>query len=512
MIAGLNVPSNLGVGTWIERRARIAPDAVALIGSERSFTYRELAARIRRLANGLRQLGVARGDRVAWIGPNHPAALEALFAAASIGAALAPVNHRLGGGELAAVLEDADPTVLIRRGPVDPTAIPGSVKHQLDVDGEINGAIVLEALVAESPDDPIDIEIGMEELCLLAHTSGTIGPSKGIVLTHANVTWNVVNFLTCADFRSTDVTVAIAPFFRVGGTGVNVLPLLFVGGTVVVSDLVNPDDVLRSIQTHRVSIGFGNPDSLDALVRAAAWPEADLSSVRFMLTGGAPVPERLIRAFLARGVTLLQGYGLSEAAPLVLLLDPESALTKIGAAGRPPLFVDVRIVDADGRSVPTGRTGELLVRGPNVMAGYWRRPDDTRDALSADGWLRTGDAARSDDDGDIWIVDRIADRFLSDGRTVYPGDVERVLLRHPSIADVGVVDVPSDVGSVAIAVVVPAPGSRATEEEILAFGRGNLAPHQVPASVAFVDELPRSQVGKLLRGQLRALVPPLSAG
>ena len=175
------------------------------------------------------------------------------------------------------------------------------------------------------------------------------------MLTHGNVTWNAVNFLTAADFRSDDVTIAIAPFFRVGGTGVNVLPVLFVGGTVVVPNDPGPDGLLRAIERHRVTVGFGNPDLLDALAHAGRWPSADLSSIRFVITGGAPVPERLIRTYLDRGVTLLQGYGQSEAAPLVLLLDAAQALEKIGSAGKPPLFVDVRITGRSRRRRRAGR-------------------------------------------------------------------------------------------------------------------------------------------------------------
>jgi fatty-acyl-CoA synthase len=274
---------------------------------------------------------------------------------------------------------------------------------------------------------------------------------------------------------------------------------------VVVATDVGADEILRLIERHRVSVGFGNPDSLDALARSEIWPQADLSSVRFVLTGGAPVPERLIRVYLDRGVTLLQGYGLSEAAPLALLLDPERALDKIGSAGRPPLFVDVRIVSPDGVIAGPGEIGELLVRGPNVMAGYWNRPDATRDAVSSDGWLRTGDAARSDEEGFIWIVDRVADRFLSDGRPVYPGEVERVLTRHPAVAEAGVVQVDAiGRGKIVVALVVVSTGSAPTERDVLAFARRHLAPHEAPASVTFVDSLPRNSVGKLIRAELRA--------
>ena len=506
MPAELAAPANLGVGSWIERRARIAPQDVALIGGDRSLTYAELAHRVRRLAGGLHGLGVTRGDRVAWLGANHPAFLESFFAAGLLGAALAPVNHRLDAGEIGWVLQDIQPTVMIEHGVTDPVPVPASVRNRIAVAEPMAGALDFEALVAGSSDAPIATAVGVNDLCLLPHTSGTTGRPKGIMLTHANVMWNVVNFLTCAEFRRDDVTIAIAPFFRVGGTGVNVLPVLFMGGTVVVPRKVSAEEILRRIERHRVSVGFGNPDILEALTGSELWPRADLSSVRLMLTGGAPVPERLIRAYLDRGVKLLQGYGLSEAAPLALLLDPESALEKIGSAGRPPLLIDVRIENPDGTVVGPGETGELLVCGPNVMAGYWNRPEATREVLSADGWLRTGDAARKDDEGYIWIVDRVADGFLSDRRLVYPGDIERVLIGHPSIADAGVVQIDTEArAEVIVAFVVLSDGSEATEQDVLAFARQHLSPHQVPATVRIVDRLPRNSVGKLIRADLAAL-------
>jgi acyl-CoA synthetase (AMP-forming)/AMP-acid ligase II len=372
---------------------------VALVSDDRSFTYAELAGRVRRLANGLRRLGVGRGDRVAWLGPNHPAFLESLFASGLVGAVLAPVNHRLAADGIRTVLADIQPRVLVQHAATDRTPAPDSVRHRVAVAGSIGGALDFEALVAEGPEDPNGVAVGMDDLCLLPHTSGTTGSPKGVMLTHANLTWNVINFLTCADFRSNDVTVAIAPFFRVGGTGINVLPVLFLGGTVVVPSDLSPAGILQVMERHQVTVGFGNPDLLDALARSELWPQVDLSSVRFVVTGGAPVPERLIRAWLDRGVLLLQGYGLSEAAPMALLLDPDSALTKMGSAGRPPLLVDIQIAHPDGRVVGPGETGELVVRGPNVMAGYWRRPEATREVLSPDGWLRTGDATRRDQEG-----------------------------------------------------------------------------------------------------------------
>jgi fatty-acyl-CoA synthase len=335
---------NDGVGSWIERRARAASDDVALIAGDRTSTYAELAGRVRRLANGLRTLGVAKGDRVAWLGPNHPAFLESLFAAGLLGAALAPVNHRLDEAETRWILEDVKPRVLIQHVATGATAVRGPGSRHIAVGGSLDGAADFEALVAGSPGHPIEQEVGLDDLCLLPHTSGTTGRPKGVMLTHGNITWNVLNVLTSADFRSDDVTIALTPFFRVGGTGVNVLPVLFMGGTVVVPDDAQPDDILTLTERHHVTVGFGNPDILQSLVRSPLWPAADLSGVRFLITGGAPVPEPLIRAYLERGLTLLQGYGLSEAAPVALLLQPESALTKVGSAGTPPLFVDTACI------------------------------------------------------------------------------------------------------------------------------------------------------------------------
>jgi acyl-CoA synthetase (AMP-forming)/AMP-acid ligase II len=507
---------NAGIGSWVERRARAAPDGVALIAGNRPVTYSELADRARRLANGLRTLGVAKGDRVAWLGPNHPAFLESLFAVGLLGAVMAPVNHRLDEAEIDWILEDTKPRVLIRRDAASATAVPSQAFRHVAVGASLDGAADFETLIAASPGHAIDERVGLDELCLLPHTSGTTGRPKGVMLTHGNVTWNVVNLLTCADFRSDDVTMAIVPFFRVGGTGVNVLPVLFMGGTVVVPGDVQPDGILRLTEQHHITVGFGNPDLLASLVRSPHWPAADLSGVRFLITGGAPVREPLIRAYLQRGLTLLQGYGLSEAAPVALLLQPGSALSKVGSAGTPPLFVDTKIAGPDGAEAGPGQAGELLVRGPNVMAGYWNRPGETAAVLTPDGWLRTGDAARPDEDGYITIIGRAADSFISHGQVVHPGDVERVLLSHPAVADAGVAPVAeSGAEQGATAFIVVAPGAQTTEQELLAWCREHLAAHQVPVYVTFADRLPRNSVGKLSRGELpkaAAFTPPSRGG
>jgi fatty-acyl-CoA synthase len=493
-----------GVGSWIERRARIAPDHVALVSGATRRRYAELAERVGRLSSGLRELGIARGDRVVWLGESQPAFLETLFAVAQLGAVFAPVNHRLDAAAVAGVLDDYAVKMVIVDDSKAAIELPVGV-HALHVAGGTSEGNY-EDLIASARLTRAEERVDPDDLCMMPHTSGTTGSPKGVMLTHANVTWNAINMLSVADLRSDDVTLALAPLFRTGGMGVNVLPLLFKGGTVVVPDATSPDDVLDAIERNRVTVGFGNPDLLDALTLSPRWTTTDLSSIRFIITGGAPVPERLIRTYADRGVTFLQGYGLSEAAPVVSVLDAASAARKSGSAGRPVLFVDVRTARPDGSECAPLETGELLVKGPNVMAGYWNRPDATRAAVDEQGWLRTGDAARIDEEGFVWIVDRVEDAFTCDGQVVYPGDVERCIGEHPAVRDVGVVGVEGS----GRAFVVLRDGSEASAGDMIEHCRARLDPRAVPASVAFVDALPRTSVGKLDRPALveRALTSP----
>ena len=505
----------MGLGSWLDRRSAIAPEQPAIIEGPTVRNYAEMAVRVRRLANGLRNLGVREGDRVGWLGPNRAAFLELLFATAKVGAVFAPVNHRLSETEIVSIVSIASPRVVAADGFLAELELPSSVEARVVVGADANDesyprSYVYEEFLANSPDVAVEVPAQMDRLCLLPHTSGTTGSPKGIMLTEGNVTWNVLNMVSSADIRPGDVTIAIAPFFRTGGVGVNVLPVLFKGGTIVIPERVEADEILRLCEAHRVTIGFGNPDLLQAVADSPLWHSSDLSSVRFIITGGAPVPERLIRRYLEKGLPLLQGYGLSEAAPVVLLLPQERALTKAGAAGQPLTFVEVKIVREDGTECGTDETGELLVRGPNVMAGYWNRPEDTKRTLEPTGWLHTGDAGRMDADWDVWIVDRIADAYRSGERVVYPGDVERVLLGHPAVDDAGVVGMGGSADGLGwgAAFVTLRAGSLVTEDELLAWCRDRAPPHMRPRWVRVLRLMPRTQVGKLLRSELRRLAPP----
>ncbi len=438
------------------------------------------------------------------MGANHPAFLETLFATAKLGAILAPVNHRLEPAEIRSVVADAAPRVVVLDSSPAATSIPSYGPARVLVAGRASDAISFEDLIASSTDAALEVPVSLSDLCMVPHTSGTEGRPKGVMLTHGNVTWNAVNVITSTDLRPDDITIAIAPFFRVGGTGVNVLPVVLRGGTVIIPRTApDPEDLLSLMSRHRVSVGFANPDLLEALTRARSWPTCDLTCLRYVITGGAPVPERLLKAFLDRGVPCVQGYGLSEAAPVVALLPPDHALRKQGSAGIPVTLVDVRVVRQDGTLCAPGETGELLVTGPNVMAGYWQLPDQTARTLDSQGWLHTGDAARLDAEGFIWIIDRMADAYDTTGGRVFPSDIDRVLLEHPAVLDAASRGAPAGTGlSQTQSFVVLAEWGTVSETDLIDFCRTRLPPHAVPSSIRFIQSVPRNSVGKVLRRRL----------
>lgn len=500
---------NLSVGSWIPRRARMSPRRTALIWGDRSWTYPQLSDGVSRLAAALAGLGIRAGDRVAYLGPNHPAFLQTAFACGLLGAAFVPLNFHQSGEQLAYILSDAGCKVVlvgeVHDALVEAVRGTAATVTFVSVDAEpVWGPALRGLLPADVPDLP-DLPVGLDDLCFLAYTSGTTGRPKGVMLTHGNITWNALDYLSVTDFRSDDVTLEIAPLYRSGGWGVTLLPTLQKGGTVVLAPPFTPASALGLIAARGVTSFFGGPDLLEALAASPSWASTDLSSLRFVISGGDTVPEHLIRAYLERDVPLLQGYGLTEAGPMALMLDETDALRKLGSAGVPPLFVDVRVVRPDLSDAEPGEHGEIIVRGPNVMRGYWGRPEATEAAL-VQGWLHTGDVGTMDEEGYVYVVDRIKDLFVSCGENVYPAEVERVLDEHPGVAEVAVVARADDeAGQVGVAFVVAAEGAPAEAEELLRYCRERLASYQVPAAVVFTRELPKTTAGKVSRSTLREL-------
>ncbi|PSM39807.1 o-succinylbenzoate--CoA ligase [Streptomyces dioscori] len=495
---------NEGLGSWPARRARKTPHRTALIHDGTTLTYGGLYERTTRLAHALRARGVRRGDRIAYLGPNHPSYLETLFAAGTLGAVFVPLNTRLAGPEIAYQLEDSGAKVLVH-GPESEGLVAG-LPGTCEVRTYVEVGAGYDQLLAAASEEAIDEPVTADDTCVIMYTSGTTGRPKGAMLTHGNLTWNAVNVLVDQDLIADERALVSAPLFHTAGLNMLALPVLLKGGTCVLVEAFDPAATLDLIERHRITFMFGVPTMFEQVARRPGWADADLSSLRMLSCGGSPVPTPLIAAYQERGLTFLQGYGMTEASPGVLFLDAEHAVTKAGSAGVPHFFSDVRVVrpgltPADLADV--GETGEIVVRGPHVMPGYWGSPDETA-AVFSDGWFRSGDAARIDEDGYVTVVDRIKDMIISGGENVYPAEIEDCLLAHPGIAECAVIGVPDEKwGEVPRAVVVAREGVELDPDEVLASLTGHLAKYKIPKSVVLADELPRTASGKLLKSRVR---------
>ena len=507
---------NEGVGSWTARRARKTPDAPAIRYAGRTLTYAGLDDRVRRLARALRGLGTGAGSRVAYLGPNHPAFLETMFATWSAGAIFVPLNMRLAGPELAYQLADCGAALLVY-APEQAAVVAGirgeaggatagrgtGLRHIVALARPAAGDHDYERLLAGPPAEPVDLPVSLDDPGLIMYTSGTTGRAKGATLTHGNITWNAINAVVDADFRADEVALAVAPLFHTAALNMLCLPTMLKGGTVAIEPAFDPARILELIARYRVTSMFGVPAIYDAIAAAPGWADADTSSLRMLLCGGAPVPDATIRRYTSRGLTFIQGYGMTETSPGALLLDAEHALAKAGSAGVPHFFTDVRVVGPDGAKAGPGGRGEIIVAGPNVMAGYWGQPDASA-AVLADGWLASGDVGTVDEDGYVSVVDRIKDVIISGGENIYPAEVENALLSHPAVADCGGIGTPDGRwGEVGRAVVVLRAGDSASEADILGFLEGRLARYKIPKSVHFATGLPRTATGKILKKQLR---------
>ncbi len=511
-----------GIWHWLERRADINPLKPALIDGPRPLTYRALRDRVAAASGGLRALGVRRGDRVAVLSINRAEYIEVIFAAARLGAIVVPLNWRLTAAELAFQMGDSEPNVLF----VDPDLgmLADGVRHQpeartvtavvaFDNDGQgLGDAQPYEALLAHPSDAP---EGRFDDPLLILYTSGTTGRPKGAVLTQATQLWNSVNIGTAVGLTAADVTLNVLPMFHSGGLGLFVLPSLHVGATAVLQRKFDPEEMVRLIRMHGVTAMFGVPAIYLALLQSEAFPRADMSKIR-LSCGGAPCPRTVIEAFRERGILFQQGYGLTETAPTCTLIPAADAFRKVGSVGKAAVHVEVRIVDEDGRDVPTGEIGEVWTRGPNLFSGYWRRQAATADAFAPPGegagpeggyagwWFRTGDLATMDEEGFVYIVDRKKDMIISGGENIYPAEVEDVLYRHSAIAEAAVIGVPDERwGEVPAAVVVTKAGQSLSYHELKAFCEGHLARYKVPKSLVLMEALPRNAAGKVLKRILR---------
>ena len=496
---------DIGLANWFRQRTLRTPERVALDFEGERWTYGQMQQEIERCAARLQALGVARGERVAFLGLNQPMFFFSMFAAARLGAIFVPLNFRLTGPELAFMLNDCTAKVLIVDAQLRPVIT--AVRDELKTVSALLAAEEPQAWVGGELPATTHVAVGENDVAMIMYTSGTTGRPKGAMLTHGNFWWNNTNALHALDIVQDDVTLVAAPIFHIGGLNVTTLLTLQKGGLVVLHRAFDPGKALADMAAHRVTSMFGVPAMFQFMAQHPAFDATDLSTVRVLVVGGAPCPEPVLKVFLARNVMMQQGYGLTETAPMVSFLAPEFALAKVGSSGKPALFVEVKLADAKGHEVrEPGAKGEVLVRGPNVTSGYWNRPEATRAAIDEEGWFRTGDVAYLDEEGFVFICDRVKDMIITGGENVYPAEIESGLMRHPAIAEVAVIGEPDEKwGERVVAIAVIKPGQSLTIEELRSFAGEFLARYKLPSRLEVVAALPRNATGKLLKYQLREM-------
>ena len=470
----MSVEGGHTIGRWVRDRARATPERVAIDYADRLVTYRELDEGSDAWAAAFHDAGLQRGDRVATLTGNTPEHVQVMLGCAKAGAILVPLSWRLTAPELQYQLGDAEPSLFL-------------VEDEYRALAEATGWEIADV---EPGGAAYDVDVADDDGLLLIYTSGTTGKPKGALLTHANCFWTNLSLDLTTPVDHDDVVLQVLPQFHCGGWNVQPLLAWWKGAKVVLERGFDAGRALELVERKRVTTIMGVPSVYLFLAQHERFATADLSSLRRVVVGGAPMPEPLLATWAERGTAIVQGYGLTEAAPNVLCLPPEDAVRKIGFAGKPYPFVDVDLSEER----------ELLVRGPNVFAGYWRNPEATAAAFTADGWLRTGDIAERDDEGFYRIKGRLKEMYISGGENVYPAEVETVLHEHPLVEDAAVVGVPDERwGEVGVAYLV---ADAVTEDEVLAWCGERLARFKVPKTVRFVDVIPRNGLGKMQKQEL----------
>ncbi|WP_433346132.1 acyl-CoA synthetase [Microtetraspora malaysiensis] len=523
-LVNLGTAVDVNPAAAVHRNALHEPDAVVVRYSGGDVTYAQLDERAARLAVVLAEGGVAKGDRVAYLGLNSPSFLITMLASFRIGAIFVPVNFRLAGPELRGILRGSGATTVVceegHRAALDAVRDGTALKRFLlvDDDPEVPAAPAPAAgpadwepwarLLADATPMGEIVRRAFDDPAIVMFTSGTTGLPKGVVLTHGNIWWNSINVDSRLDTRRGDVTHAAAPIFHIGALNSFLLRTLVRGGTVVLRRAFDPQGFLDDLVRYRVNSFFAVPAMLVALARVPGVFAAGLSHVRSIVVAGAPVPPSLIRQYAEHGIWLQQAWGLTETAPFATHLPVEHTLDKLGSAGIAMPFTEVRIVDTETNlPVGPGVRGEVVVRGPNVTPGYWHNPEATRTAFDEDGWFHSGDIGYLDEDGYLFIVDRLKDMIISGGENVYPAEVEQALADMPGLADVAVVGVPHEEwGETVVAIVSLAEGAEVTLDEIRDHAAAKLARYKLPRRLKVVPAVPRNAAGKLDKVTIRGTI------
>jgi len=492
------------------KRAELTPDAIAFVDHEtgRRFTFCDINSRASRLGNLLLNKGLSKGDRVAVLCLNHPDFFVLLFAAQKTGILLVPFNWRQPVAELRPILDASGAKLLFHDETLSETA------RQLAAD---TGADLLPLGASTASSSQLDgllegasaAAIGCGRIktgapWYLLYTSGTTGLPKAVIQTAGMAYANMINYSQASGLSIGEKGINYLPLFHTAGINLPTLPIFLNGGVSTVLRKFDPDTVLGLIDAGEVTCFFGVPAIYQALSLSPRIGNARFSAVRSLGCGGAPVPKHILTEFQGRGVTICNGMGMTETGPTVFLMDKAHAAGKIGSVGKPQILTDVRLIDGEGGIVEGPGEGELQFRGPNITPGYMDNPEATLATFTVDGWLKSGDIGRRDEDGYYYIVDRIKDMYISGGENVYPAEVEKVLVSHPAILEAVVIGLPDEKwGEVGAAFLIARPGMDIDMDALPAWCRTHLAPYKVPKSFDVVDDLPRTAAGKVRKNVLK---------
>lgn len=508
------------IGDYLRRREIYSPDTLAVIDAGKSpelrLTYKEWNHRVNRLANWLKDtVGVGYRDRVAILAQDGIEHLDLLYACGKLGAIHTALNWRLHWRELVAILEDTQPKALIYSDAFKASVVEVekatrdteyAIGHYLHVDGEgIEGSLLYEDTVQAAPDTPVAYEkLDKEDIACLLFTGGTTGLPKGAQISHRQINWNVLNTVT-HDLNHDDTYLCVFPLFHAGGLFAYMSSQVVFGNTSILTKQFNPEQVLNLIEREKVTVFAAVPTMYQMLIQAPNFESADLSSLRFCTSGGAPLPVPLVEFYTEKkGIRFKQGFGMTEYGPGLFALAPEDAIRKAGSIGRPNFFIDVRVVDENNNPLGPNQPGEMLLKGPSGCSGYWKDPEASAAVIDEDGWFHTGDIVEYDNEWYFFVRDRKKDMFISGGENVYPVEIENVLYKHPAVHMCAVIGLPDEKwGEVGKACVVLKPDQSVTEEELMKLMQDNLAKYKVPKSISIMNALPLSSMGKILKRELR---------
>ena len=496
---------------WLEKNADFTPEKIAIHFEGEAVTYKNFTKKVHDYARALKHVyGVGRGDRIAFLGMNHPDLLYLFFACARLGVIFLPLNWRLAIPEHLFILKDATVKVLIFDADFEKHAnelrkdLPDCEFISSDFETDNWQSLQKDAKIAKG--DNSNPHVSMETPFLLVYTSGTTGRPKGAILTQQAIQTNAHNSIHYSGMNDADHILTALPMFHVGGLNIQTTPAFYVGATVTIHRRFDPKKILKSIQTEHPTLLVLVPATIQAVIAQPEWMETDLTSLRLVNSGSSMVPLPLIMAFHDRGVPVTQVYGSTETGPIAIYQKVENAWKKPGSAGKVAMHCEMRIVDNNDNDVQQGQSGEIILKGGNILYEYWGNETATKDAIR-DGWFYTGDIGYQDEDHDLWINDRKKDVVISGSENIYPAEIEAFIHEMADITDGVIVGKPDEKwGEVPVAVVIKEKGADLSEIDFLERFQGQLARYKHPKAVYFVEDLPRTAMGKVVKYEVRKLV------